>query len=91
MNRDDKISIHPDLKKLKEMPVIIKHAKSLIISGYMTNMKGRIMARKCRLYADSLENVGSYQTFRVKALDAIKDFSHWLHERNEYIGQLSRY
>jgi hypothetical protein len=43
----------------------------------------RIMARKCLLYADSLENVDAYQTFRVKALDAIKNFSHWLHERNE--------
>ena len=66
MNIDDKISIPDDLKKLIEMHVIIQHAKNFILSGYMTDMKGRTMARKCRLYVDKFENVDSYQPFRLK-------------------------
>lgn len=62
---------------IEEIPTLLKMSKKLIITGYIAPLNARKLARQCRLIADSAPE--GYD--KLDALDAVKGFSYWLHER----------
>lgn len=60
-----------------DIPNLLHFSKILIDKGYLPKIQARRMVRN---YKVDLDNIGGGLGFE-KAEEAIKEFSHWLHER----------
>ncbi len=72
-----------ELTQLAEIPDLLHHSKRLIESRYISELKARKLVRECRLFADAFKDSNNYEEMEhaEKALEAVKEFSYWLHKR----------
>ena len=59
-----------------DMPVFLRHCEVLFESGYMSKVAVRRLARNIQVELDKQGGKASKE-----ALEAVKDFSYWIHER----------
>ena len=79
--RSQVVSMTTELTQLAEIPDLLHHSKRLVESRYIPELKARKLVRECRLFADAFKD-GEEVEHREKALEAVKEFSYWLHKRH---------